>query len=66
MLQGKISERTVPDFLRKNISNLLIKFCIDISKNKSVVTPRISPIFFWTYFKYSYAHNKPPFCLFMM
>ena len=45
LLPSKISERTVPHFLRMNVSNLLIEFCIDISKNESVVTLRSSPIF---------------------
>ena len=46
LLPGKISEHAVPHFLRINVSNLLIKFCIDTSKNKSVVALRNSPIFF--------------------
>ena len=37
----------VSHFLHMNVSNLLIKFCIDTSKSKSVVTMRISPIFSW-------------------
>ena len=40
----------VSHFLHMNVSSLPYKFCIDNSKNKSVVTPRISPIFFLTYF----------------
>ena len=50
LLPGKISEHAVPHFLHMNVSNLLKKFCIDTSKNKSVVTLRSSPVFFWPNF----------------
>ena len=50
LLKAKISEPAVPYFLRINVSKLMMKFCIDNSKNKSVVAPRSSPIFFLTYF----------------
>ena len=50
LLTGKISEHAAPLFLRINVSKLLINFCIDNSKNISVVAPRSSSIFFLTYF----------------